>query len=98
MNKSFNQVIENVDISYVPMYGIYVLNNDVTPFEFVVVFLVRAFNISEVEAEKIAVSAHKNGSECCKIYPKDIAECVFERIKSMLVKEAYNLEFELKEM
>lgn len=98
MSKSLNQVIEKTDISYIPMVGIYVLNNDVTPFEFVISFLARAFNISDIEAERIAISAHKNGSECCKIYPKDIAECVYEKIKSMLIKEAYNLDFELKEI
>jgi len=54
-------------------YAVIILNDNYTPFEFVIDVLVRFFNKTADEAMKIAKSAHENGSAVVDVYPKEIA-------------------------
>jgi ATP-dependent Clp protease adaptor protein ClpS len=52
------------------MLKVLVVNDDVTPIEFVVSVLQRTFGQSREEAERIAVHAHLNGDAVCGIYQR----------------------------
>lgn len=55
-------------------YAVYILNDDYTPWNFVVSTLVKIFNKSEEEANILTSSVHNSGEGLCGIYTKEIAE------------------------
>lgn len=64
------------------MYGVYMLNDDYTPMEFVIDVLQRFFAKDVEQATQIMLAVHTKGSALCAIYTKDIAET-----KALLVTE-----------
>lgn len=57
-----------------PLYKVLLLNDDYTPMEFVVMLLMRFFNMTQGKAEQIMVHIHTRGLGVCGIYPREIAE------------------------
>jgi len=57
-----------------PPYRVLIHNDDVTPFDFVIVILVRVFEITPVFAEHITYLAHNNGIALVTVLPKGEAE------------------------
>jgi ATP-dependent Clp protease adaptor protein ClpS len=57
-----------------PKYAVILHNDDYTPMEFVVEILMKFFHKNQVEAEKIMLQVHHQGSGVAGIYPHDIAE------------------------
>ena len=55
-------------------YAVYILNDDYTPWNFVVMTLTKIFNKSEEEANTLTSSVHNQGEGLCGIYTKEIAE------------------------
>jgi len=55
-------------------YAVYILNDDYTPWNFVVMTLMKIFNKSEEEAKTLTSSVHNKGEGLCGIYTKEIAE------------------------
>lgn len=55
-------------------YSVFILNDDYTPWEFVVATLVRIFNKTTEEANAITSNVHHGGEGLCGIYTKEIAE------------------------
>lgn len=55
-------------------YAVYILNDDYTPWNFVVSTLVKIFNKSEEEANMLTSKVHHDGEGLCGIYAKEIAE------------------------
>jgi len=55
-------------------YAVYILNDDYTPWNFVVSTLVKIFKKSEEEANTLTSSVHNAGEGLCGIYTKEIAE------------------------
>jgi len=56
------------------MYRVLLLNDDYTPMDFVVVVLMKFFNKSIEEAEKITLNVHKKGVGECGVYTYEVAE------------------------
>ena len=54
-------------------YRVVLLNDDVTPMDFVVVILVEIFGHNTKNAVKIMLNVHKNGRGICGVYSKEIA-------------------------
>lgn len=65
--------LEN-DLNEPPLYSVIILNDDYTPFEFVINVISHVFNKTMEESENIAITANNNGHAVIDIYPKDIAE------------------------
>lgn len=62
-----------VKIKRPPLYKVIFLNDNFTPFEFVIQILVVIFHKSPTEAQKLALTIHNEGSAIIAVYPKDIA-------------------------
>jgi ATP-dependent Clp protease adaptor protein ClpS len=73
---------EREEVKEPPMYKVILLNDDYTPFEFVVDVLVRFFQMNGEKAVKTMLTAHRDGSATCGIYPKDIAETRCQQVAS----------------
>jgi ATP-dependent Clp protease adaptor protein ClpS len=56
------------------MYQVYLLNDDFTPMDFVVVVLQQFFGKSYPFAVKVMLEVHHRGKGVCGIYTRDIAE------------------------
>lgn len=61
-------------LAYPSKYQVYLLNDDYTPMDFVVVVLEMFFAMNLSKAVKIMLEVHHNGRANCGIYPRDIAE------------------------
>lgn len=57
-----------------PLYGVYLINDDFTPMEFVVDILEKYFNKDHAAATDIMLKVHNEGRGLCGIYPYEIAE------------------------
>lgn len=55
-------------------YQVYLLNDDYTPMDFVVIVLEQFFSMSYARAIKVMLDVHHNGMGTCGIYTRDIAE------------------------
>lgn len=90
--------IKEVDLSFLPNYGIFVLDDDYIPFDFVVDFLCRFFDITDESAEKIALEAHEKGKSLCKVFPQNLAESIYSYICSIIKNETYQLKFVMEKV
>lgn len=57
-----------------PPCKIFIHNDDVTPFDFVIVVLQRFFGLNALQAEHVAYTAHTTGSAYVTTLPKSEAE------------------------
>jgi ATP-dependent Clp protease adaptor protein ClpS len=55
-------------------WKVVVMNNDVTPFDFVIALLIKIFHHPEAIAKDLTTKIHKDGSAIVGIYPFEIAE------------------------
>jgi len=65
-----------------PMYKVILLNDDYTPQEFVVRFLMRFFYMDIEKAWRLMWTVHTTGSSVVGIYPRDIAETKSEQVNA----------------
>jgi ATP-dependent Clp protease adaptor protein ClpS len=57
-----------------PLHKVILVNDDYTPREFVVTVLKAEFRMSEDEAYRVMITAHRRGACVVAVYAKDIAE------------------------
>ena len=55
-------------------YAVYILNDDYTPWNFVVMTLTKIFNKTEEESNTLTSNVRNAGEGLCGIYSKEIAE------------------------
>ena len=55
-------------------YNVIVLNDDITPVEFVIAMLVAVFNHEEKQALALTLDIHNNGRAVAGVYTYEIAE------------------------
>jgi ATP-dependent Clp protease adaptor protein ClpS len=73
------------------LYKVYLLNDDYTTMEFVVMVLEEIFRKSHVEATQIMLHVHNNGKGLCGVYTRDIAETKIEDVHEMAHEFGYPL-------
>jgi ATP-dependent Clp protease adaptor protein ClpS len=56
------------------LYKVILLNDDYTPREFVVVVLKGEFGMTEEQAHRVMITAHKRGACVVAVFTKDVAE------------------------
>ena len=57
-----------------PLYKVILLNDDYTPRELVVAVLKAVFRMSEDEAYRVMMTAHRRGACVIAVYARDVAE------------------------
>jgi ATP-dependent Clp protease adaptor protein ClpS len=56
------------------LHKVILINDDYTPREFVVVVLKAEFHMSEDQAQKVMLTAHRRGTCMVAVFTKDVAE------------------------
>lgn len=79
-----------------PPYRVLIHNDDVTPFDFVIMVLVRIFEITPVIAEYITYTAHTNGIALVTVLPKTEAERRVGKAHFAARLEGYPLTFTIE--
>ena len=71
-------------ISTPARYKAIMLNDDFTPFEFVVIVLMQVFNKTEAQSWEIAAAVHENGRGLIQVYSsREIAEAKVMKANSL---------------
>lgn len=75
------------------LHKVILLNDDFTPREFVLTVLAAEFRMSESEAYKVMITAHRKGSCVVAVYPRDVAETKATRATEMGRRAGFPLRF-----
>lgn len=76
-----------------PLYKVILLNDDYTPREFVVIVLKGEFGMSEEQAHRVMMTAHKRGACVVAVYTRDVAETKATRGTEAGRRKGYPLMF-----
>jgi ATP-dependent Clp protease adaptor protein ClpS len=75
------------------LHKVILVNDDFTPREFVVAVLKAEFRVSEEQAYRIMITAHKRGVCVVAVFQKDIAETKATRATDMAKAQGFPLLF-----
>jgi ATP-dependent Clp protease adaptor protein ClpS len=75
------------------LYKVILLNDDFTPREFVVLVLKAEFRMTEEEAHRVMLTAHRRGVCVVAVFARDIAETKATRATDMARAKGYPLMF-----
>jgi ATP-dependent Clp protease adaptor protein ClpS len=75
------------------LYKVILLNDDFTPREFVVTVLKAEFRLSEDQAHRVMITAHRRGVCVVAVFTKDIAETKAARATDAGKAKGYPLMF-----
>ena len=75
------------------LYKVILLNDDYTPREFVVMVLKGEFGMSEDQAYRVMITAHRRGACVVAVYPRDVAETKATRGTEAGRRKGYPLQF-----
>lgn len=75
------------------LYKVVLLNDDFTPREFVVVVLKGVFRITEEQAFRVMMTAHRRGVCVVAVYTRDVAETKAEMATEMGKAAGFPLQF-----
>lgn len=79
-----------------PPYKVLVHNDEVTPYDFVVMVLLRFFDLSSIEAEQVTYLAHISGIAYVTTLPRSEAENRAGRAHFAASLEGYPLTFSIE--
>jgi len=74
------------------MWKIVLHNDDYTPFEFVILMMVKHFNKTPEQGARIAMDVHHKGRGIVGMYPRSIALAKVEAVRAEAAKERFPLE------
>lgn len=75
------------------LHKVILLNDDFTPRTFVVKVLQAVFKMSEDEATRVMLTAHRKGACVVAVYPRDVAETKATEATDHGRREGYPLAF-----
>jgi ATP-dependent Clp protease adaptor protein ClpS len=78
------------------LYKVILLNDDFTPREFVVRILKAEFGMSEDQAHRVMITAHRRGVCVVAVFTREIAETKAERATEAGRREGYPLLFTIE--
>lgn len=79
-------------------YGVYLINDDYTPMDFVILVLQTYFAMPLESAVEVMLNVHHKGQGQCGIYTKDIAETKVAQVSSYAQEHQYPLLCQMKEI
>lgn len=80
-----------------PLWKVILLNDDVTPMDFVVLVLSRIFNKTAEQAIEIMLQVHNEGSGICGVYTHEIAETKVDQVSNMAKENKFPLKCIMEE-
>ena len=100
MSKDSTSVIEKTDqkVKKPSMYAVMLLNDHYTTMEFVVMVLEKTFSKNKLEAERIMLEVHNNGSGQAGIYVKEIAETKINEVHKLAMSHEHPLKCIMREI
>lgn len=75
------------------LHKVILINDDYTPREFVVRVLKGEFRLSEDQAYRVMITAHRKGVCVVAVFPQDVAETKAARATEMGMQHGYPLMF-----
>lgn len=75
------------------LHKVILINDDFTPREFVVLVLKGEFKLSEDQAYKVMITAHRHGVCVVAVFTKDVAETKADRANAAAAAKEYPLHF-----
>ncbi|MEF2073077.1 ATP-dependent Clp protease adapter ClpS [Consotaella aegiceratis] len=75
------------------LYKVILVNDDYTPREFVVRVLKAEFRMSEDQAQRVMITAHRRGSCVVAVFTRDVAETKATRATDAGRRAGYPLQF-----
>jgi ATP-dependent Clp protease adaptor protein ClpS len=75
------------------LHKVILLNDDYTPREFVVTVLKAEFRMSEEQAHRVMITAHRRGACVVAVFTKDVAETKATRATQAGRSKGYPLQF-----
>lgn len=87
---------QDVKLERPKMHQVVMYNDDFTPFEFVVLMLMKFFNKGMDEAESIMMQVHTQGKGICGVFTKDIAETKVLEVMKWARVEQHPLRLEVE--
>ncbi|WP_265517056.1 ATP-dependent Clp protease adapter ClpS [Nitratireductor luteus] len=76
------------------LHKVILINDDFTPRDFVVTVLKGEFRLSEDQAYRVMITAHRRGACVVAVFPKDVAETKAARATDAGRAQGYPLRFE----
>ncbi|OAM28806.1 MULTISPECIES: ATP-dependent Clp protease adapter ClpS [Eikenella] len=64
-------------------YGVFLINDDYTPMDFVVSLLTDIFRLPENQAATVMLQVHHKGKGLCGVYQKDIADTKHQQVQNL---------------
>ena len=85
-----------LDTSLSGGYGVFVHNDDITPYDFVIGVLIRFFKLNARDAEAVTLTAHNNGIALVAVLPLSDAQAKVGRAHFAASLEGYPLTFTIE--
>ncbi len=73
---------ETVRVKPPPRYTVWLLNDDYTPMEFVVLVLQKFFSMDREKATQVMLRVHREGRGVCGVFSRELAETKVEQVNS----------------
>ncbi|HXX54353.1 MAG TPA: ATP-dependent Clp protease adapter ClpS [Thermodesulfovibrionales bacterium] len=73
------------------LYKVFLLNDDYTTMDFVILILEEVFHKPSAEAAQIMLHVHKKGIGLCGVYTRDIAETRVTRVHELARQRGFPL-------
>ena len=75
------------------LHKVILFNDDYTPRDFVTIVLQGEFHLSEDQAYRVMMTAHRKGACVVSVYPRDVAETKAARATEAGAAKGYPLRF-----
>ena len=87
-----------LNLTYPGRYNVVLLNDEITPMEFVVELLIEIFNKNAMDATNITMEVHEKGRGLAGSYPSEIAEQKHVEVVTMVRQAGWPLEAIVEKM
>jgi len=80
-----------------PLFKVFLLNDDFTPMEFVILVLQKFFKMGREKATQVMLKVHQEGKGVCGLFPRDIAATKVEQVCSFARQHQHPLQCMMEE-
>ena len=88
---------ETAKVKPPPLFTVYLLNDDYTPMEFVVIVLQKFFSMGRDQATLVMLKVHREGRGACGTFPREVAETKLEQVNGFSRMHQHPLQCTMEE-